>query len=152
MSGQIGYSMSTAETVRFLEQQGHGTLSLAADNRAYGIPISYGYDEDYDRLVMEFVSTEMSKRKRFAESTDEVTLTTYEFRDQTTWASVVVTGTLYEVPPEKVSNQVAALFFRRADDAAGDDRWQDDTFDKEWYEIDIETMSGRRGEQIPSTK
>lgn len=151
VNDQIGYALSTAETVAFLEQQGHGTLCLANENRAYGIPISYGYDEDYDRIVMGFVSTDSSKKQRFITTTEEATFSTYDFHDSTTWASVVVTGTIHKIPPEKVSSRVAALFFENADDAAGDIRWIDDeTFDKEWYEIEIETLSGRRGENIPS--
>ena len=151
MKDQIGYSLSTAETIEFLEQKGHGTLSLANQNRAYGLPISYGYDEAYDRIVMGFLSADSSKKQRFITATEEVSFSTYEFRDPTTWASVVVTGTLHRLPPEKVSSRVAALFFGRADDAAGDARWMDDErFDKEWYEIDITTLSGRRGENMPS--
>ncbi|ELY40931.1 pyridoxamine 5'-phosphate oxidase family protein [Natronorubrum sulfidifaciens] len=151
MHDQIGYSLSTAEATAFLEQQGHGTLCLANDNRAYGLPISYGYDEGYDRIVMEFVSTDSSKKEQFVSTSEEVTFSTYAFQDTSTWASVIVTGTIHHIPSEKVSSRVAALFFGRADDAAGDIRWMDDeTFDKSWYEIDIETLSGRRGEKVPT--
>ncbi|ELY49239.1 pyridoxamine 5'-phosphate oxidase family protein [Natronorubrum bangense] len=151
MHDQIGYSLSTAEAIAFLEQRGNGTLSLANENRAYGLPISYGYDEAYDRIVIEFVSTDSSKKEQFASTSEEVTLSTYDFQDQTTWASVIVTGSIHRIPPEKVSNRVAALFFSRADDAAGDVRWMDkETFDKSWYEIEIETLSGRRGENVPT--
>lgn len=151
MYDQIGQSMVREEATAFLEAQGHGTLCLAAENRGYGIPMSYGYDDENDRLVMELVCTDESKKRQFLQAAEEVTLTTYDHRDRETWASVVVTGTVHELPEEDVSERYAALFFNQAEDAAGELRWADlKTFDREWYELRIEELTGRYGGRMPT--
>ena len=150
MYDQTGQSMVRKEAKAFLEDQGHGTLCLASGNRGYGIPMSYGYDEEKDRLVMELIYVGQSKKRQFLETAEEVTLTTYEHRDQETWASVVVTGTVHELTGDDVSERYAALFFDQAEDAAGELRWMDlEDAQREWYELHIEELTGRHGGRIP---
>jgi len=152
MYDQIGQSMVREETVDFLQSQGHGTLCLASANRGYGIPMSYSYDEDSERLILELIYVGESKKRQFLQDADKVTLTTYEHQDVETWASVVVTGEIHELSRDEVSERYAALFFSEAEDAAGDLRWINlEDFEREWYALEIEDLTGRHSGSIPSS-
>lgn len=150
MSGQIGDSMHADEITDVLERQGHGVLSLSRGDDGYGIPVSYAYDLENERLIFEFVHVGESKKRDFLGSSDEVTLTTYDYRDPTTWMSVIATGTLTPLSEDEVSDRSAALFFSQADDAAKNLRWVEDAdAEREWWGLDIREVTGRRGEHLP---
>lgn len=144
LSSNVGYQMTKNEARSLLEYQGHGTLCLGADNRGYGIPISYAYEPDGDQIVLEFINAQESKKQQFAERTDEVTLTVYNYESTDRWESVVVTGTLQQLSEDEVANRFASLFFDQADDAAGDLRWIDwDALERQWYALQVSTLTGR---------
>ena len=146
----LGYAMSDAEIASLLNSKGHGVLSLGHDDRGYGVPISYGYDEADHRIVLEFVSVAESKKRRFLEATEEVTLTVYEWESTDAWESVIVTGTIRPLEDSDVSDRYAALLFSQAEGIAGDLRWIDaDEVDREWFEIVPEEITGLRGEKLP---
>jgi len=147
---RIGEAMTEDQVASLLESAGHGVLSLAADDRAYGIPISYGYDRANDRIILEFVNAGESKKEAFAGESDEVTLTVYNYEGENAWESVVVTGPLHPIDPAEVANRSAAQFFAQADDAAGELRWSEsEGVDRRWYEIRISDASGRHGGSLP---
>ena len=146
----LGYAMSDAEIDSLLNSKGHGVLSMGNDDRGYGIPMSYGYDETEHRLVVEFVSLGDGKKRRFLESSTEVTFTVYEWESLEAWESVVVTGTIRPLEDSDVSERFAALLFSQAEGVAGDLRWIDsDEIDREWFEIVPEEITGMRGEKLP---
>jgi len=151
MTGEgIGEEMTEEQVTSLLESAGHGVLSLAADGRGYGLPISFAYDGPNDRLILEFVNAGESKKEAFAAESDEVTLTVYTYEDEHAWESVVVTGELHEIDPAEVANRSAAQFFAQADDAAGELRWSEsEGVDRRWYEIRISDASGRYGGSLP---
>lgn len=140
----IGNEMSDAEIHSLLESKTHGVLSMGAENRGYGIPISYSYEPETDRLVLGFVNAPASKKRQFASATDEVTLTVYNYEDVDSWESVIATGPLQSIDERDVSEQLAPVFFSRMDDDSGGDEWVDlDDVEREWYELEIEDLSGR---------
>ena len=150
MGDQIGYEMTDSEIVSFLQSKGHGVLSLAHENRGYGLPLSYAYDEATDRIVFEFITSGKSKREHFLETTEEVTLTVHTYESSEKWESVILTGSLHPIDPEAVADRAAATFFAHADDVANElRRSADENVDHDWYELRIDERSGRHGGTLP---
>ena len=146
----VGHEMVGGTTRSLLQEHGHGVLSLAAENRAYAVPMSYAFDEPEDRLIFAFINGPDSRKEHFANHSERVTLTTYTFEASDCWESVVVTGTLEPIDDAAVSDRFASLFFDQADDAAGDARWLEaDHLDRTWYALEITDISGRRTDRLP---
>lgn len=141
---QIGEELTDEETLAFLESTGHGVLSLAQDDRAYGLPVSFGYDGGADRFLLEFLNIGESKKQQFAAVDTEVTLTVYEFEDPERWESAIVTGTLHAVDAADIPERSVASFVKQTDDGAEEVRWAGATdLDREWYEIRPTSITGR---------
>ncbi len=103
-----GSEMSPAEVDELLTEQGYGTLSLSAGDRAYAVPISFGYDGD--RVFMELLTFgEQSRKLEYLDETDEACLVAMEVGDQVDWRSVVVTGPLEEVGADEAAYHEAVL-------------------------------------------
>lgn len=150
MHNQIGFGMVAEDRTAFVKSQGHGILCLADDNRGYGVPVSYGYDEKNDRFVLEIVNTESSKKQAFIDASDEVTLTIYDYQDPDAWESVIARGTLHPLAEGDISDRLAALFFSQAADAVKELRWTEfEGFDRNWYELRVTEMTGRHGGNPP---
>lgn len=142
-SSRLGKEMSEAEARSVLSSEDHGVLSMGIENRGYGLPMAYSYDEEADRLVLGFVSTPESKKQRFATDTEEVTLTVYTYEDVDSWESVIVTGSIEPIPEPDVSDRLIPVFFVEENDT-GDRRFvQFDDFERQWYELHIDDVSGR---------
>lgn len=136
--------MGEEAMLSLLESEGHGVLSMGAENRGYGLPMSYSYEREDDRLVLGFVDGTGSKKSRFASACEEVTLTVYTYDDVDSWKSVIVTGSLRSVDEADVSERFASLFFVAEDDTGDDDRMvQVGESDQEWYELRIDDITGR---------
>lgn len=136
--------MSDRETEEFLAARDHGVLSLGVENRGYGFPISYTYDPEDDRIVLGFVNTPGGKKQEFATETDEATFTVYTHEDVDSWEGVVATGPIRPVEDVDDSYRVPDLFFNQEGDDADDQMVNLDEFDRTWYELRIDTLSGRR--------
>ncbi|WP_338727285.1 pyridoxamine 5'-phosphate oxidase family protein [Haladaptatus sp. DJG-WS-42] len=92
-----GREMNRAEIVEFLYEQGVGTLSLAADRRAYAVPVSFTFDGT-DRLFFELIQFgDASKKLDFADGTEEACFVTFAIESPQRWRSVVATGPLDHV-------------------------------------------------------
>lgn len=147
---QIGVEMTPAEVESLLNSQGHGVLCLGADDRGYGVPVSYAFDAEETRILMEFVNIGDSKKAAFLEQTTEATLTVHNYDDAEAWESVIVTGSLHELDDADVSDRSAARFFAQADDVADDLRWTtDEDVDRRWFELRPVEMTGRHGGTLP---
>ena len=134
-----GHTMASDEVTQFLNEQATGVLCLAHEQRAYGIPISFAYDEDGERAIMDLGFAEDSKKREFIETTDEVCLTVYEWDGPHEWTSVVVSGSFEPVDEDDIEEDVAAWYHRVAKDidvAAGSD------VELEWYQLHAEDVSG----------
>lgn len=143
---RTGVEMSEGEIRAMLESRGHGVLSLGAKNRGYGVPLSYSLDLENGRLVFGFVDAPNAKKRAFVETSEEATLTVYEYTDVDDWRSVIVTGTLRSISDPDLADHFASLFFQR-DGAAGDsgdDMVDLDEFERTWYELRIDDLSGRK--------
>jgi len=141
--GDIGDAISSKMAEKFFASQGHGVLSLAKDNDGYGIPVSYGYDLESERCILQFVTESESQKQQFLETSDTVTLTVYEYGSDGTWQSVVATGSLQSLSNDAVANWAAAIFFTQASNIETASRREDSDTKVEWYEYDIETLTGR---------
>lgn len=139
-----GAEMTDTEIATFLAANDVGVLSLSGESRGYGVPISFSYDEKRGRLLLGFVAPAGSTKLELATATETATLTVYTYEDVDAWQSVVVTGTIRPVESDDDTLRVPNLFFSRESDDDEDGRVVDlDTFERTWYELGIETLSGR---------
>lgn len=95
-----GVPMTEREREEFLREQGQGVLSLASGDDAYGLPVSFGYDDGVLYfLLLRF--GEDSEKLDFAAATETATFTTFEFDDEHHWRSVLARGPLEAVPDDE---------------------------------------------------
>ncbi|WP_290819290.1 pyridoxamine 5'-phosphate oxidase family protein [Halovivax sp.] len=133
-----GKTMAEREITNFLNEQATGVLSLSNEGRAYGIPMSFAYDEDDERAIMDLGFAEGSKKREFIETTDEVCLTVYEWEGPHEWTSVVVSGPFRRLSEDDVDEELEGWYYRVATDIdvpAGD-------VELEWYALDVAEVSG----------
>lgn len=140
--------MSNQEMESYLSSNDTGVLSLGAENRGYGFPISFMYDTENERIVFGFVIPPESKKQKFVTETEEATFTVYSYEDVDSWKSVIATGPVRALEDMDGSFQVPDLFFRQAsNDGTEEGQMIDlDQFDRTWYALQIETLSGRQSE------
>ena len=148
--GTVGEDISTNIAGEFFARQGHGVLSLAKDNVGYGVPVSYGYDVVNERCIIQLVFEGESQKRPFVETAEKVTLTAYTCDADEEWQSAIASGQLVSLSSDDVANWAAAVFFTEA--ANVDARAQrSPTTDVEWYELEIETLTGRKGSEEECT-
>jgi nitroimidazol reductase NimA-like FMN-containing flavoprotein (pyridoxamine 5'-phosphate oxidase superfamily) len=140
---KTGMEMSDKAIRSLLESESHGVLSMGADDRGYGLPMSYSYDAENERVVFGFVNTSDSEKREFATRTEEATLTVYNYEDVDSWESVVVRGQLQEASEADVTEQVTPLFFLHEDEASNRRIVDLDEFEREWHELQIDDVTGR---------
>lgn len=151
LPSKTGTEMTEEAIQDLLEERGHGVLSMGTGNRGYGVPISFHYDPDGDRIVVGMVKLPESKRSEFAAKTDEATLTVYEYHDVDTWESVIVTGTLHQVDEAEVPGRLTALFFYPEGPETDGKMIDLDQFERVWYELRITDVSGRYNGERPQS-
>lgn len=98
-----GVEMDDEQVDRTLEELGHGTLSLARDGEAYGVPVSFGYDGDRVFLYLLKFGDD-SKKLAFGDDTETASLTAYEMDSKFDWRSVIVSGSLHDVDDDDVEH------------------------------------------------
>lgn len=139
--GSATVELSEDELDELLGERGHGVLSLADGGRAYGVPMSFGYDGD--RLFLEFVRFgEDSEKSRFRESTVEACLTTYTVETRFAWQSLVVRGPLAAVGADEADYAASVLdeyAWKPRLDSGGED-----LASVSLLELEIEAITGRR--------
>ncbi|MFA1610212.1 pyridoxamine 5'-phosphate oxidase family protein [Halobellus rubicundus] len=93
-----GARMDDSAIDRLLEERGYGVLSMADGERAYGIPLSFGYDGD-DRLYFVFVGySEQWKKMIYADESAAVSFLVLDVDADGGWRSAIVSG-----PFERIS-------------------------------------------------
>ena len=123
-----------------------GVLALARDDDPYAIPVSYGYDATERRVYLRLVSTPDSEKRRFLSSSPKARFVVYGERDGT-YRSVVVEGCLETVPHEELTVERIEQYGaaeRPLFEMWGETRHD---LDVELYELDPDTLSGRRVER-----
>lgn len=108
VGGLQGRELDRAEIDAFLEQQGHGVLSLAAEGEAYGFPVSFGYDGEALWFVFQRPG-ETSRKEAFATETTKASFLAYAVEDKNDWTSVIVSGTLRPVEDDEWPDLLAAI-------------------------------------------
>jgi nitroimidazol reductase NimA-like FMN-containing flavoprotein (pyridoxamine 5'-phosphate oxidase superfamily) len=139
-----GTEMTKSDIDALLEGVGHGVLSMGVDSRGYGLPITYWYDPSDRQFILGFLLVPDSKKTEFVTESEEVTLTVFNFEDIDAWESAIVTGTLERLTDPEVPDRFSTLFFvREEDNPGGKTAYNWGQYDRAWYEIDIEDISGR---------
>lgn len=137
-----GFEMEEGEIEAFLGEQGVGVLSLARDDEAYGVPISFGYDGE-DRLYFVFLGIgERSRKREFAEATERASFVAYEVESKHAWMSAVAGGRVREVADDEWETLEASIednawypsLFSESDPMQGIQGWV----------LEIEELTGRR--------
>ncbi len=142
MSG-YGVEMTADEIAALLYDHGTGVLSLSREGRSYGIPISYGYDGDRNRCVLDLGFGPESRKETFLGTTERGCLTVYEWHSPTDWQSAVVTGELNELG-EELTHDAEELYYEYASDVEiSVFGLPPEEVALEWYALDIEEASGR---------
>lgn len=139
-----GIEMNESEIERTLQELGHGVLSLSRGGDAYGIPISFGYDDG--RMFMHLIRFgDDSKKLDFSESTTQASMTAYRVDSRFAWKSVVVTGELEDVHEDETEYM---------EEVMEENAWFPNIFpptapiaEIKRVELDIDEMTGRKGEE-----
>jgi nitroimidazol reductase NimA-like FMN-containing flavoprotein (pyridoxamine 5'-phosphate oxidase superfamily) len=139
-----GEPMDDGVIHQFLHERGTGVLSLADDGEAYGIPISYGYDEEAGRIYFVFLRPgERSKKETFAERTERASLLVQAVDSPQEWQSVVASGAIHRTDDDERERAVEAI---------DEDAWYPNVFRESaptrgivGYVLDIEELTGRTG-------
>lgn len=133
-----GKAMGQHEITEFLTEQATGVLALSEDRRAYGIPMSFAYDEENERAIMDLGFADDSKKRRFLETTDEACLTVYEWNSPHDWRSVVVTGPMRPVDEDDLDEDVQGWYY----DVAKDIDVSSGHVELEWFALEADDVSG----------
>lgn len=104
--------LSPEEIEALLYAEGTATLGLAADGRAYTVPVSFGYDGD--ALYFQLSASADSQKTAYIQQTEQASATVRSFDGANRWDSVSVVGRLERVPGCELDGALAAM----ADNAA----------------------------------
>ena len=132
--------MAEEEIGEFLRSENVGVLSLTNGRETYAVPESFGYDDD--TIYFQFVNREDSHKMSFLETTTVVTFTVFS---EYPARSVIISGTLESVPehePLEAMGAIAENAYIPTLNVAPDTPMDDLSFER--YQIDIESVSGRR--------
>ncbi|MFP8888677.1 pyridoxamine 5'-phosphate oxidase family protein [Natrialbaceae archaeon A-CW2] len=143
-SDSYGVVMDDDAVAEYLESKGVGTLSFGNETGGYGIPMSFGYDRVEDRIIFQLSFGEESLKAKYIEEGNQVTLSAYDWESIHDWRSVVVRGTLHEIPVAENSRPagIFAAFSKIASPEVFQEPLKD--LDFEWYDLRIDDVHGRR--------
>ena len=121
---EYGLRDMDAEAIQnFLRNQGVGVLGLPTEGAPYLIPLAFGYDGE-DRLYFTYFVADESRKATLSEDVDAASFLVYRADSMFSWESVVMSGTLSEVPEAEWGDYADALsnawrldIFERADTA-----------------------------------
>ncbi|WP_135824077.1 pyridoxamine 5'-phosphate oxidase family protein [Halorussus ruber] len=130
------FGMTDEELDEYLRENDIGVLSLADDGDAYAIPVGYHYDGE--RLVVRLGERDDSTKMDYLETTERATLVLYEKESERSSWSVMVRGSLRELPPES-DREINEQFepFRLFNESIED-------VDAAVYEMEMAEVTGRR--------
>lgn len=135
--------LSGEDCTEFLQSAGDGVLTLHTESPC-SFPVSFGYDDELGRCVLQFVSRPGSEKRRELGDGTPATLVAYEATSPDNWASVVFDGTLVRV--SNPSHEFRRAFAEQATpiglsvfDAP------EHELDVAWYALRPTDVSGRTG-------
>lgn len=141
---QYGAEMGHGEIADFLESAGLGTLAFGDERGGYAIPMSFGYDRDEDRCILQFGVDDESTKAHYVTESGRVSLSVHEWESVDEWKSVVIHGTLEHIPEEQTVD--AAETFAANANIASLDVFQTpiEELGFEWYALNVEEKHGRQ--------
>jgi len=101
-------TMDALDIASFLETQDTGVLSLANDDDAYAIPVSYAYDDDEDVIYLRLGFAPGSQKRRFLDATNHVAFVVYADTDDG-WKSVVVEGNVDQLTHDSLDAAIVEV-------------------------------------------
>ena len=105
----LGMELDESGIDDVLTEAGVGVLSMSADGVPYGVPLSFGYDGT-DSLYFVFLGATTELRKeRYAEQTEEASVTAFDTGPDGSWRSVIVAGPLDRITPDEWDTAREAL-------------------------------------------
>lgn len=135
--GEFGMARMTDDEVRgFLDTRGVGVLGLPTDGAPYLLPLSYGYDGDRT-LYFTYVVGAESRKADLTAGSEEATMLVYSADSKYNWESVVLRGTLSELPEDEWDDHES--------DMAG--AWRPDLFERASEVTDVTVYAFRIDEQ-----
>lgn len=138
--------LDEADIEATLTEVGLGVLSMVDGDQPYGIPVSFGYVDGEVSFMLQF-NTDTENRKFTALSTNPrscLTVYQHDLGPPEAWRSVIITGELFERPPD----EEAKAFFALADNAAFAPDYNVfdapvDQLDLRFFGLEIDEISGR---------
>ena len=138
-------AMSEAEISQFLKNEQYGVLGLPTDGVPYLLPLSFGYDGESTLYFTYFVSDE-SRKRTLTRQAEKASFLVYSPDSVFFWESVVLTGSLRELPRSEWDAHEAIL----------ENTWRLNLFEKaesaghlEVYQFHIEDKSGLKATGLP---
>lgn len=137
-----GGRMTDAQIDAFLTEQGTGILALADGDDAYGVPISFGYEDGRCYFAF-FRFREQPTKEAYAAATRTACLSVVEVESVHRWKSVLVRGPIEAVDPDRW-DEVGVVM--------GENAWSPDLSTVGprrstvgTYVVPVETATGRLG-------
>lgn len=96
------------EIEAFLRTQSVGVLGLPAEEAPYLVPLSYAFDGD-TMLYFTFVLGPGSEKKRLTDAAERAQFLVYSADTMFSWESVLLEGTVEQVPPEEYDDLAERL-------------------------------------------
>lgn len=90
--------MDATEIDRFLRERGVGVLVLPTQELPYVLPLSFGYDGESSLYFTYLLFGVESKKEDLSDSAERARFLVYSAESIYEWRSVLLTGTLAEVP------------------------------------------------------
>jgi hypothetical protein len=100
--------MDALDVASFLESQQTGVLSLAKDDDAYAIPVSYTFVEDEEAIYFRLGFAPGSQKERYLDATDHVTFVVYADTDEG-WKSVLVEGRATKLSHDSLDSAIVEV-------------------------------------------
>lgn len=145
--GEYGLERMDADDVdAFLSSQRTGVLGLPTRTNPYLLPLTFGYDDDASRLFFTYVLGATSRKRDLSERAERATFLVYSVDSMFVWESVVLTGTISELPKSEWQTAMDAL----------SDAWRPDVFEETdlsggvaIYQFDVADRSGIKYASLP---
>jgi nitroimidazol reductase NimA-like FMN-containing flavoprotein (pyridoxamine 5'-phosphate oxidase superfamily) len=138
--------MDEDEIETFVRTRNAGVLGLPTDGVPYLLPLSFGYDGG-DSLYFTYLVAPESRKAELSTSAEGACFLVYSVDSAFSWESVLLTGTIEELPEEQWEAVRDVL----------DDAWHPDIFQSasaagtvSVYEFRIDDQSGIRHTGLPS--
>lgn len=135
---EYGMQWMTDEEIHgFLSSQHVGVLGLEAERGPYMLPLSFAFDGE-SSLYFTYVLGSESRKETLTAETEHPRFLVYKAESMFNWESVLLTGTIEEVPREELDDH----------EAAADHAWRPDLFKSADTSRGVKVYQFRIDEQV----